>query len=201
MVPKGRTVSFFAETRVQERHIFGAYHIFSFWNNVWWSLYSSRVIDHLVSSSKVSGDNHCVAYVYWDYQRQEQQSTLNLLASIPKQAVIAGCKLPVTEMTAIRNLLDKKKRQQSLKLDEAFETLAAVLKNFRRTYICVDALDECTDAYRRNVITTLYQLQSTLNMDNNTGMNSNHTVMLFFTGRPQIQGDINSHLLPTTIMR
>jgi hypothetical protein len=151
---------------------------------------SSRVIDHLVSLSNVSRDNNCVAYVYCDYQGQGEQSTLNLLGSLLKQAVIAGCKLPVTEMTAIRDLLDKKKLQQSLKLDEAFETLTATLKNFRRTYICVDALDECTNACRRHFITTLYQLRSKLNMDN-------HTVMLFFTGRPQIQEDTRNVSSPS----
>ncbi|KAI5818433.1 hypothetical protein BZA77DRAFT_243662 [Pyronema omphalodes] len=64
---------------------------------------SSLVIDHLFS---FTGDKAFVAYIYCDYQDREEQTAVNMIGGLLKQAITAS---QTASPDAIEPLLKKKK--------------------------------------------------------------------------------------------
>jgi hypothetical protein len=136
------------------------------------------VIDHL--SSRLSDKKICVAFVYCDYQeKSEQQTASSLIATIIKQILITCERFP--DKLGVE-LLEKKKKGGNLELQDALQFLSQVISSFQRTYVCVDALDECPEEHRVNLIQSLRGLSAV------DGHES--TINLFFTGRPHIKEHI-----------
>jgi len=75
----------------------------------------------------------------------------------------------------------KYKGQSSLDRITACDLLRAVLESFQCVYICIDALDECSDDDRKVLLESLSEV-----MQNST--------RLFFTSRLNIESDINKYL-------
>lgn len=146
---------------------------------------SSLVIDHL--SAKSTGENVCVAFAYCDYGNQEQQSMRNMIGGPFKQVITASNN--VTE-EIINPLLKINKDRKNLELNDAFEPLLKVLKSFKKTYVCIDALDECSEKHRKEIICYINQL-STLSFTDSTAV----PVKIFFTGRPHIK-NTSIHIHP-----
>jgi hypothetical protein len=149
-------------------------------------LNSSRVIDHLASKS--ADRNVCVAYIYCDYQEHHQQSTLNMAGSLLRQAIVASYKSHDND-TVIRNLLENKQQRQELSSDEALKALAKILGNFDKTYICIDALDECGDQHLEGLIRILGELAISTDSD----VTNPSILRLFFTGRPEVEDYVSKH--------
>jgi hypothetical protein len=143
---------------------------------------SSLVIDHLFA--KFTGENVCIAFAYCDYGNQEQQSTRNMIGGLLKQAITA-CN-NVTE-AIINPLLKIKIDRKNLELNDAFEALSKVLESFEKTYLCIDALDECSEKHQKEIIRYINQL-SMLSSTDSTVV----PVKIFFTGRPHIKDYFNA---------
>lgn len=79
-----------------------------------------------------------------------------------------------------------KKDDKILELGQSIKFLSEILHTFHKVYICIDALDECTDDHRWQLISSLQTLFT-------SDPNQLPVIKLFFTVRPQIKDYINSH--------
>jgi len=120
------------------------------------TILASVVIDHLWSH--IRKDNVGVAYLFCDYKKQEEQTFINLIASILKQLA----QQQITISDGIANCYHDHVMQKTYPTINQFcDLLKCGLTKFARTYIVIDALDECSDDYsiRRRLLDTLRELQ------------------------------------------
>jgi len=136
---------------------------------------SSLVIDRL--SGWVSGDRALVIYLYCNFQTQKSQLTAHMLGSLLKQAVGGLDNIPKE--------IDRKAGQsfngQRLSVPEILRLLKAALAH-ERTFICIDALDECGIEQRPEFLRSLHSI-----------VTGSPNVRLFLTGRPHIQAGLGEH--------
>ncbi|KFX97254.1 hypothetical protein O988_04949 [Pseudogymnoascus sp. VKM F-3808] len=125
------------------------------------TMISAIAIDHIWKSFQ--GDNVGVAYIYNNYNRQEDQTATKLVAAILKQ-LAQGRPLYGETVTALHKLHAVTKTSPSLR--EICTSLNAVINNYSKVYIVIDALDEYTDKdpIRRELIELLRAVQTSTNM-------------------------------------
>jgi hypothetical protein len=114
------------------------------------------------------------AYVYCDDRTQIQQTTENIIGAIIKQLLRQLPSLP-KDFLAIWE--KHRYGEEPLELAQAIEALCNTCKLFNRTFICLDALDECRDIPK--LLNSLHQAPS--------------TVRIFSTGRQHIQPIVGKH--------
>ena len=140
---------------------------------------SSLVIDKLCDEA-VEGDLAVVCF-YFDFAARNEQSPVNMLGSLLKQVVSGRRKIP----EAIAENFDKEKSViggrglQVSGILKMFQTIATT----RRTFICVDALDECVPEYRMVVLESLGQI-----------LQGSPNTRLFITGRPHVRSEVEREL-------
>jgi len=140
---------------------------------------SSLVIDKLCDDA-VEGDP-AVTCFYFDFASRNEQSPINMLGSLLRQLVSGRREIP--EMIAQDFRKEKMsiggRGLQVLQILEMFRTIAAT----RRTFICVDALDECVPEHRMMVLESLGQI-----------LQGSPDTRIFMTGRPQVQREVEMEL-------
>ena len=141
---------------------------------------SSLVIDTLCKQA-LEGDA-AVACFYFDFIDQEEQSPAAVLGSVPKPVVGGLGGVPEGIVKAFRNR-EKVIGGQRLSLEEIVELLKDI-SAAQCTFICLDALDECPQGYRIELLGSLNQI-----------IQNSPSVRIFLTGRPHIRGEIDKHLL------
>ncbi|KFZ25020.1 hypothetical protein V502_00512 [Pseudogymnoascus sp. VKM F-4520 (FW-2644)] len=121
------------------------------------TMIAAIAVDHIWKTFQ--GDNVGVAYVYCNYKRQETQTTTDLLAAILKQLVQERPLYGEPVATLHKQHADRRARPS---LDEIRTALKSVLIHYSKTYIIIDALDECTDSdgTRSELLTILRNLQA-----------------------------------------
>ncbi|KAI5792890.1 hypothetical protein FPQ18DRAFT_19519 [Pyronema domesticum] len=117
---------------------------------------SSLVIDHL--SSRFSGMNVIIAFFYFDYHNQRYKSAPKIINVLPRQAIYSLKDNQEVFDNISRDLLAKKANAEDLSLEYSIRSLSKVLEGFDRVYLCLDALDECQDEHRRQLIQSLKDL-------------------------------------------
>ena len=130
---------------------------------------------------KVKEQNTAVACFYVDFAAREEQSPTNMLGSLLKQIVGGLEKIP----EEIRETFQDYKKViggRGLRVPEIVEMLQTAT-SLRRTFICVDALDECVERHRPEVLHSLRQI-----------LDKSPNTRIFLTGRRHIQGEIDKHL-------
>ena len=141
---------------------------------------SSLVIDTLCKQAME--ENVSVACFYFDFAVQEGQSPDAILSSVLKQVISGLDEVP-------ENIVEDFRRRgrvvssQKLVRSEIMEYLKDILSS-RPTFICFDALDECSDKHRVELLDLFKQI-----LDKAPG------TRLFLTGRPQIQSEVEKHLV------
>ena len=140
---------------------------------------SSLVVDRLCDKAKEQ--NIALTYFYFDFSAREEQSPTNILGSLLKQ-IVAGLERIPDEIS--RTFQDQKQAigGRGLVVPEIVKMLQDVA-SLQPTFICVDAVDECVEMHRPEVLNSLRQI---LEKSSNTRM--------FLTGRQHIQGEIDKHL-------
>jgi len=137
---------------------------------------SSLVIDRL--SDGIDGESAFVIYLYCNFQNETSQVTAHMLGSLLKQAV-GG-------LNIIPEEIDRKVKPGSnsrgLSVSGILRLLQAALRSHGRTFICIDALDECGTEQLPEFLRSLHSIV--------TGLPN---VRLFMTGRSHIQARLGEH--------
>lgn len=94
-----------------------------------------------------------MAYIYFDFNEQDQQQPERCLASLVKQLVCQIQHLP-KEIEELYDTLGSK--QKSPTLEELYTALFVVAKQFPKTFIICDALDECDLKSQRTRLLPLF---------------------------------------------
>ena len=140
---------------------------------------SSLVVDRLCD--RANGQNISIACLYVDFGEREKQTPINMLGSLLKQ-IVGGLETIPEE---IRQTFQKHKKViggRGLLVPNLVKMLQTVT-SLRRTFICVDALDECMERHRPEVLDSLKQI-----------LEKSPSTRIFLTGRRHIQGEIDRHL-------
>ena len=119
------------------------------------TMMAAIAIDHLCKT--MQNDDVGVTYLFCSYNAQADQSLSSLFAALLKQLVQSrpDVAAPVTKIYD-----DNTERKSRPSLDEIFSSLQSVCSNYTAVYIVVDALDECEDGARGQLIDKLHELQS-----------------------------------------
>ena len=145
---------------------------------------SSVVVDYLCDQAIERG--MAVTCFYYDFASREAQSPTNVLGSLVKQ-LLSGLGVIPEEIAQKFEGQKKVIGGRKLKLPDIVKMFATV-SSLQRTFICVDALDECVPKHRLEVLDALGQI---LQRSPNTRM--------FMTGRPHIRGAVERGLGGKTI--
>lgn len=122
------------------------------------TMLTSIVVDYLYN--RFQNDTTIgIAYIYCNFQGQEEQKIDNLLASLLKQLVQNQPSLPRSVKDLYYRNIEKQTRPSP---DEISRALQSVAKMYKRIFIIVDALDECpaSDDCRARFISELFNLQA-----------------------------------------
>ena len=139
---------------------------------------SSLVVDRLCDKAK--GQNIAVACFYVDFAAREEQSPTNMLGSLLKQIVAGLERIP----EEIRGTFQDHKKViggRGLRVSEIVKMLQTVT-SLRRTFIFVDALDECVEGYQPEVLDSLRQV-----------LEKSPSTRIFLTARRHIRGEMERH--------
>jgi Cdc6-like AAA superfamily ATPase len=122
------------------------------------TILTSIVVEDLISRLQ-NNLNIGIAYIYCDFRRYNEQKVENLLASLLKQLSHGRPFLP-DNVKALYNQHKYTRTRPSF--NEISRILQSVAAMYSRTFIIVDALDECqaTDGCRTKFLTELFSLQA-----------------------------------------
>ena len=140
---------------------------------------SSLVIDKLCDDA-VENDT-AVACFYFDFAARNEQSPVSVLGSLLRQLVGGSEGIPEAVVRGFRN--------QKKVIGGRGLQVSGILKMFRtitttkRTFICVDALDECVPEHRMVILESLGQIVQ-VSLD----------TRIFITGRSHIRSEVERKL-------
>jgi len=140
---------------------------------------SSLVVDKLCDIAR--GQKIAVSCFYVDFAARGEQSLANILGSLLKQIVGKLEKIP----DEINQMFQDNKEViggRGLRVPEIVKLLQTVT-NLQPTFICIDALDECVEGYRPEILDSLRQI-----------IEKSPNTRIFLTGRRHIRGEIDRHL-------
>ncbi|CCX16348.1 Similar to ankyrin [Exophiala dermatitidis NIH/UT8656]; acc. no. EHY59712 [Pyronema omphalodes CBS 100304] len=152
----------------------------------------SLVIDYLSAKYSSHRSRFCLVYVYCDYRDEKNQTAVHLIGALLKQVLAKHSRhLP-------QEFIDSLKKQKndtnagSLSFTRETQLLRDVLQRFERFYVCIDALDECKEEHRKDLVAAIKPLLE----------HSETTAHLFVTGRSHMQSQVEKALpvLPLTII-
>jgi len=136
---------------------------------------SSLVIDKLCDEAVEEGTS--VACFYFDFAARSEQSPVNMLGSLLRQLVTGLEGIPEV---VVQSFLNQKKviGGQGLQVSgilKMFQTITAA----KRTFICVDALDECVPEHRMVILEALGQI-----------VRESLDTRIFLTGRSHVRSEV-----------
>jgi len=140
---------------------------------------SSLVADRLCDQT--SGQNTAVSCFYLDFAARKEQSATNVLGSLLKQMVGGIARIPEEILRAFQ--------QQKTTLGGRRPQLGNIVKmlqlitSSRQTFMCIDALDECSGVQQVRLLGSLKQV-----LEKSPG------TRIFATGRPHILAEIEKRL-------
>jgi len=140
---------------------------------------SSLVIDSLCDLAR--GQNAAVACFYFDFAAQKEQSSASVLGALLKQAVRGLEEVPEKIVQAYKDQ-EKVIGGRGPQLGDIVKMLQ-ITSSGKRTFVCMDALDECVPGNRVKLLDSLNKI-----LQNSPG------TRVFVTGRPQIRPEIRRRL-------
>jgi len=140
---------------------------------------SSLVIDNLCNQARER--NVSVACFYFDFAAQKEQSPTSVLGALLKQVVTGLEEVPeeiVRDYETQKTVLGGRGPLLS-----DIEEMLLTASSKKRTFICIDALDECAAANRVKILNSLNQI-----------LQKSKNARIFITGRQHIRAEIGSRL-------
>ena len=140
---------------------------------------SSLVIDTLRRQTR--GQNIGVIFLYCDYQAQKDQSAVNMIGSLVRQAALRAPLIP----SEIKSAFDESKKVggDGLQLPDMVKLFVKVAGHTEVVYIVVDAVDEVLPQHRFEFLHALREI-----------IQDAPNVRLFLTGRSYIRAELDKHL-------
>ena len=140
---------------------------------------SSLVIDSLCNQAE--GWNATIACFYFDFAAQKEQSPTSMLGALVKQLVWGLEETPEEVSRAYQNQKNAI-GGRGPQLSDMVKMLQSTSSN-KRTFICIDALDECAVEHRVKVLNSLNEI-----------LQKSPGTRIFLTGRPHIRPEIGRRL-------
>jgi len=140
---------------------------------------SSLVIDTLCE--RAGGQNVAVACFYFDFAVQQEQSSTSVLGALLKQLAVGLGELPEEMVQAYEEQINFIGGRRLEHTDTVKMLQTASSK--KRTFICIDALDECVPEHRVQLLNSLNKI-----------LQKSPNIRLFVTGRPHIRPEIEKRL-------
>jgi NACHT domain len=122
------------------------------------TILTSIVVDDL-STRFLTSSSVGIAYIYCNLRRQEEQKIDDLLTSLLKQLSEKQYPLPASVIDLFSQYKSKQTRPS---LDQFSKALQSVAATYSRTFIIIDALDECQipDGSQSRLLEEIFNLQS-----------------------------------------
>ena len=133
----------------------------------------SLVIDHLKDA--ISMRKAGLAHFYFNYQDRRKQSAELVLASLLRQLAMLKTELPTPILELRRKMESQQRDFQQHDLEQAILFMCA---DFDQIFIVIDALDECDNDYRKDLLLVLARLKK------------NSSVRICLTSRPHTGQEI-----------
>ena len=140
---------------------------------------SSLVIDSLCDQAR--GQSAIVVCFYFDFAAQQEQSSTSMLGTLLKQLVIGLREVPGEIAQAYEDQKNSIGGRRP-RLPDIVKMLQNT-SSTKRTFICIDALDECVPEHRTKLLDSLNKI-----------LQKSPATRIFVTGRPHIQPDITRRL-------
>ena len=133
------------------------------------------MIDNLCDQAR--GQSAAVACFYFDFAAQQEQSSTSMLGTLLKQLVVGLREIPEEVVQAYEDQKDSIGGRRP-RLPDILKMLQ-ITSSTKRTFICIDALDECALEQRTTLLDSLNEI-----------LQQSPATRIFVTGRPHIQPDI-----------
>ena len=145
---------------------------------------SSLVVDRLCDQAKEQ--NTAVTCFYFDFAARKEQSVINVLGSLLKQIVGGMANVPeeISQAFQEQRMAIGGRGPRLPDLVKMLQTITTSL----RTFVCIDALDECAAVHRVKLLDSLRQILE----------KSPHT-RIFIIGRPHVQAEVEKRLAARVI--
>lgn len=141
------------------------------------TIIAATVIEHLLKSNDLSAA--ATTYMYFHYKHESEQDVLHVLCALLRQLVWTKQMVPET----LGKLYDKHYGPRSRPdLQEIQTELTAIISAFATVNIIIDALDECRESFRKDVVNALKRVQGLGN------------ARVLITSRLAIKSQISEHL-------
>ena len=140
---------------------------------------SSLVVDRLCDQAR--GKNTAVTCFYFDFAARKEQSVTSVLGSLLKQIVSGLEKVPEEISRAFW--------EQKMAVGGRGPLLPDIVKMLQtvtfslRTFVCIDALDECAAVHRVKLLDSLKQI-----------LGKSPLTRIFIIGRPHIRAEVERRL-------
>lgn len=120
------------------------------------TIIAAIVIDQLLA--KFQHDPHTgIAYIYCNFQRQDEQTVEKLLANLLKQLAQRQLSLP----KSVQDLYEKYEKSGTLApLHQITAALHSTAAAFEKVFFIIDALDECQNLAQTKLLNTLFVIQT-----------------------------------------
>jgi len=140
---------------------------------------SSLVVDRLCDQAR--GQNTPVTCFYFDFAARKDQSATAMLGSLLKQIVSGMAAIPKDISRAFEEGKEAigGRGPQLLDIVKMLQSITSP----RRTFVCIDALDECAAVHRVKILDSLKQI-----------LEKSPRTRIFITGRPHIRAEMEKRL-------
>ena len=140
---------------------------------------SSLVVDRL--SNQTKGENTAVTCFYFNFAARTEHSATSMLGSLLKQMVGGMKKIPEEISQAFREQKEAVSGRKPQLVD--IVNMLQLITSLHRTFMCIDALDECTALERFRLFDSLEKI-----------LEKSPRTRIFVTGRPHIRDEIERRL-------
>ena len=141
--------------------------------------FSSLVVDRLCDQSR--GQNTAVTCFYLDFAARKEQSVTNILGSLLRQ-VVGGMEKVPEEITQVFQEQKMAIGGRGPRLPDIVKMLQTITSSLR-TFVCIDALDECVAPNRVKLLNSLQQI-----------LERSPRTRIFMIGRPHVRAEIEKRL-------
>ena len=141
--------------------------------------FSSLVVDRLCDRCR--GPNTTVTCFYLDFAARKEQSVASILGSLLRQVVGGMEKVPEEISGAFQNQKTAI-GGRGPRLKDIVKMLQTITSSLR-TFVCIDALDECAAANRVKLLNSLHQILET-----------SPRTRIFIIARPHVQAEVERRL-------